>query len=262
MHNHIRIFHNFGLLLGIAILSAACATATSPDTRDPWESVNRSIYNFNDTVDRAVGRPVAQAYKDYVPVALQRGTANFFSNLDDVAVIINDILQFKFAQAVQDFARLIVNSIIGVYGLFDVATELDLPKHKEDFGQTLATWGVGDGPYMVLPFLGPSTLRDTASIPVDWKTDPVMYIDDINTRNGAVLLRLIDKRASYLEASRTMDKSGIDPYVFMRDAYYQYRANLIHDGNPPAEKIPQATKEDRQLEDELEKELQGGAPTK
>lgn len=261
MSNYVRLCDKLGILICLTALSAGCATVTASDERDPWESFNRSMYTFNDTLDRAIARPVAQAYKDYLPTAVQRGTSNFFSNLDDVGVVVNDILQFKLAQAVQDFARLMVNSILGVYGLFDVATQLDLPKHKEDFGQTLASWGVGDGPYMVLPFLGPSNVRDTLSIPVDWEMDPVMYIDDSARRWEAILLRVTDKRASYLEATRVMEKSGIDPYIFMRDAYFQYRTNLIYDGNPPAANIPKATKEDRQLEDELDKELQGGGST-
>jgi len=249
------------MLICLAALSAGCATVTSPDKRDPWETFNRSMYTFNDTLDRAIARPVAQAYKDYLPTAVQRGTSNFFHNIGDVVVVVNDILQLKLAQAVQDFARLMVNSILGVYGLFDVATQLDLPKHKEDFGQTLATWGVGDGPYLVLPFLGPSNVRDAISLPADWEVDPVLDINDSTRRWEASLLRIIDKRASYLEATRAMEKSGIDPYVFMRDAYFQYRINLIYDGNPPAADIPKATQEDRLLEDELEKELQGGGST-
>ena len=247
-----------GILLGLLALSSGCASVKSPDERDPLESFNRSMYQFNDAFDRSIARPVAETYHEYMPGFVQNGVTNFFSNLDDVLVVANDVLQLKLVQAVQDFARLIVNSVVGLLGFFDVDTHFGLPKHHEDFGQTLATWGVGNGPYIVLPFLGPSTLRDTVGIGADWQIDPVMQVDDTASRWGLIALRGLDKRVSLLEATKAMERSGIDPYVFMRDAYYQYRLNQIYDGNPPREQMPTTTKEDRKLEEDLEKELQGG----
>ncbi|MBI3562715.1 MAG: VacJ family lipoprotein [Gammaproteobacteria bacterium] len=252
MQNRFWLVNKLLVLITLLALSYGCASVKTPDQRDPLESFNRGVYQFNDVLDRNIARPVAQVYKNYVPGFVQSGVSNVFSNLDDVGVVVNDVLQLKLLQAVQDFTRLIVNSIVGIYGLFDVASELSLPKHHEDFGQTLAVWGVGDGPYLVLPFLGPSNVRDGVSLAADWKLDPVMYINDSESRWGAILLRLTDKRANLLEATKTMEKSGIDPYVFMRDAYFQYRTNLIYDGNPPREKIKNTTPEDRQLEDELD----------
>ena len=253
----INFLCKLSLLSVLLALGTGCATVKSPDERDPWESFNRSMYEFNDTFDRAIARPVAQAYKDYMPGFVRNGVTNVFSNLDDVIVVINDILQFKFEQAAMDFARLIVNSIVGIFGLFDVATHFGLPKHNEDFGQTLAAWGVGDGPYLVLPFLGPKNVRDTVGMVADWQIDPVLQVSDDEARWGLTLLRAIDTRTDLLEATNTMEKSGLDPYVFMRDAYFQFRLNRIHDGNPPREKLKEPSKEDRLLEQDLEKELQG-----
>lgn len=249
-----------GIICGLVALSSGCAGVKTPDERDPWESYNRSMYQFNDVVDRNVVRPVAETYHEYMPGFVQNGVTNFFSNLDDVLVVANDVLQLKLVQAVQDFARLIVNSVVGLFGLFDVATHFGLPKHHEDFGQTLATWGVGNGPYIVWPILGPSTIRDSVGTGVDWQIDPVMQVNDTSGRWGLIVLRGLDKRVSLLEATKAMERSGIDPYVFLRDAYYQFRLNQIYDGNPPRDKIPTTTKEDRKLEEDLEKELQGGTP--
>jgi phospholipid-binding lipoprotein MlaA len=241
-------------------LLCSCATVSAPDERDPWESFNRSVYAFNTDFDRSIGRPVAEAYRDYTPDTLQTGVSNFFSNLDDVLVILNDILQFKFKQAAQDLSRFAFNTTAGIFGLIDVSSHMDLPKHHEDFGQTLASWGVGSGPYLVLPFLGPSDVRDTTGLAADWQVDPVYTINDDAARWSAIILRAVDKRASVLELTKAMEKSGIDPYVFMRNGYLQYRENLIYDGNPPKPKIAPATKSDRELEDELEKELQLDTP--
>lgn len=234
---------------------SACATVTAPDEKDPWESFNRSIYEFNDTFDVYLARPIAEAYKEYIPNAVQTGTSNFFSNLDDVLVFLNDLLQFKFEQAAKDLSRFVYNSTFGLLGLIDVATYMDLPKNHEDFGQTLATWGVGDGPYLVLPFLGPSNVRDATGRVVHSFIDPVLDVTDDEARWSLIALRAIDTRASLLEATKLMEKSGIDPYVFLRNAYSQHRENLIYDGHPPQKTIVAPTQEDRDLENELELEL-------
>ena len=169
-------------------------------------------------------------------------------------------MQLKFEQAAQDLSRFVWNTTAGLFGLIDVATHMDLPKHNEDFGQTLATWGVGDGAYLVLPFLGPSNVRDTTGLVADWQIDPVLEIEDDETYWSLIALRAVDKRASLLEATRIMEKSGIDPYVFMRNAYFQLRENQIYDGNPPRETMQAPSGEDLKLEEELEKELQLDSP--
>lgn len=243
----------------LAIGVSGCAGVSGPgDERDPFESYNRAIYTFNDAVDRTVLRPVAETYQENVPQPVQTGVSNFFSNLDDAWVFVNDLLQFKFEQAISDLSRLIWNSTVGLFGLIDVATPMGLPKHNEDFGQTLATWGVGDGPYIVLPFLGPSTLRDTGGLVADFSYDPLIDIEDNETYWSLLALRVIDKRAELLSASRVMEQAAIDPYVFMRDAYLQHRRNLIYDGNPPRETpaMPPPSDADRELELELELELE------
>lgn len=255
MKSHIQLLKLL-LILPVAFL-ASCATVTAPDERDPWESYNRSIHTFNTTFDDAVARPVAEAYQFITPDPVETGISNVFDNLGEVSTIVNDLLQGKFSQAAQDLTRFVFNSTFGILGIFDVATHMDLPKNNEDFGQTLAVWGVGDGAYFVLPFLGPSTVRDTTGLIVDLQyLDPVIYTDDDEVRWGMIALRAIDTRASLLEATRIMEKSGIDPYVFQRNAYFQIRQNQIHDGNPPSQvQIKGPSQEDLDLENELEKEL-------
>lgn len=245
------------LILATSSLLSSCASVSAPDKRDPWESFNRSVFAFNQDFDRAIMRPVAKTYRNYTPDAVQTGVSNFFSNLDDVVVIVNDVLQFKFKQAAQDLGRLAFNTTIGVFGLFDVSTSMGFPKHDEDFGQTLATWGVGSGPYLMLPFLYSSSVRDATGLMADsYYLDPVYTITDTNARWSAIILRAVDTRASLLEATKLMEKSGIDPYVFMRNAYFQHRKSLIYDGHPPAPKIKPPTKSDLELEQELDKALQ------
>lgn len=220
-------------VLLIALFGSGCATMQSPDKRDPFEGFNRAAYAFNDDLDRAILKPLATGYQKVVPGSINNSITNFFSNLDDLVVLVNSLLQLKFEQSLSDLGRITVNTTIGLAGLLDVASEMDLPKHNEDFGQTLGYWGVGSGHYLVLPFLGPSTLRDGLALPVDWELDPVAYIDDDETYWGVVVLRAVDKRAGLLRASRILDTAALDPYTFMRDAYLQRRQNLVYDGNPP-----------------------------
>lgn len=228
-----------------------------PDERDPFESYNRAMYSFNDTVDQAVVRPVAQAYKDYLPNLMQTGISNFFDNIGDLNVMINNLLQFKIENAVSDFGRILWNSTVGIFGLIDVASHMGLQKHDEDFGQTFAVWGIPEGPYIVLPFLGPSTGRDTVGWVGDIYVDPLFAIEDNNTYWGLVALRFIDTRADLLSASRILEQAAIDPYIFVRDAYLQHRRNLIHDGNPPQDETMQFDPDaDADLELQLELEQQ------
>jgi phospholipid-binding lipoprotein MlaA len=214
-----------------ALLLGGCAT--NGDPRDPLEPLNRGIYQFNDAVDRGIMKPVAKGYKAVLPQPVRTGVGNFFSNLDDVVVLLNDLLQFKFGQAASDFSRLVWNTSVGILGLIDVATPMDLPKHNEDFGQTLGRWGVGNGPYLVLPLLGPSNLRDTVGLVVDYRVDPVYQQDDMADRNTAIVLRAIHKRSVLLGAEDVVREGALDPYSFVRDAYLDRRRNLIYDGKPP-----------------------------
>ncbi len=221
------------ILLSFALLGCA----TNGDPRDPLEPLNRGIYKFNDEVDKAVLKPVATGYKKAMPHPVQTAVGNFFSNLDDVLVLLNDLLQFKPDQSASDFSRLVWNSSVGIAGLIDVATPMDLPKHNEDFGQTLGYWGVGNGPYLVLPLLGPSTLRDTIGIVVDSHFDPVTQHKPVPERNSAIAIHTVDTRSRLLDAEGILDEAAIDRYVFLRDAYLQRRRGLVYDGNPPREKF-------------------------
>lgn len=217
----------------LALLSVGCATGPQANPRDPLEPMNRSVAKFNDALDSNVIKPVATSYRDNIPQFLQTGVSNFFRNLSDVFSTLNNGLQLKGRDTAESFMRVTVNTVFGIYGLFDVATEIGLNRHPEDFGQTLGYWGVPDGPYLVLPVLGPSTLRDTSALPLDFALDPVRNHDVVNERNVASTLRIVDKRASLLQATNMLSGAAIDPYSFTRDSYLQYRRNQVFDGNPP-----------------------------
>ncbi len=224
----------FVCLLLLTLFATGCTTLEGPrDPRDPFEGYNRAMYDFNSDFDKALFRPVAEAYDEYVPKPVNTGISNFFSNLDDVLVLLNDLLQLKFEQALSDLSRLTWNSTVGLFGLIDVATPMGLPKHNEDFGQTLGYWGVGSGPYLVLPFLGPSSVRDGTGLLADWQVDPVMQVENPDERWGLVITDAVDTRAGLLRASNILETAALDPYVFMRDAYLQRRQSLVYDGNPP-----------------------------
>lgn len=219
-------------VLALTSLLSGCA---HQNARDPLEPLNRGIYAFNDAIDNAVMKPVATGYRAVLPQFVRTGVSNFFSNLDDVTVVVNGILQLKIPQALSDTGRFLINTTIGVLGLIDVATHLGLEKHNEDFGQTLGYWGVGNGPYLVLPFFGPSTFRDGVGRWVDSKTDPVRWEDHIRTRNQFLVLRVVNTRANLLDSEKVLDAAAIDRYAFLRDAYLQRRRSLVYDGNPPPE---------------------------
>ena len=248
------LFKKLILISSLLLLSACASVPGGPTEGDPFESYNRAMFSFNDGLDEYILRPVAEGYDAVLPSPVKTGVSNFFSNLGDIFVILNDILQFKFKQAIEDTSRFFFNSTIGLYGLIDVSTEFGLPKHNEDFGQTLATWGVADGPYFVLPFFGPRTMRGTAGFVVESTYDPVYKIEDNDAMWGTVALRAVDDRYKLLRASRIVDQAAIDKYSFVRDAYLQHRKNLIYDGNPPEEDIllpPPSDAEDLDLEEEL-----------
>jgi phospholipid-binding lipoprotein MlaA len=208
---------------------AGSIQAQEAQNPDPWEGFNRSVYTFNDTMDRYFMRPVAKGYRAVTPDPVEDGLGNAFNNLLEVRNIVNDILQWKWGQAANDTGRFLVNSTVGIVGLFDVAQHIGLPENDggEDFGQTLAVWGVGSGPYVVLPFLGPSTLRDGLGLPIDNQMDLIGYIDHVPTRNTTWAVSLVDTRAGLLEAEELI--SG-DRYTFLRDAYLQRREYVINDG--------------------------------
>ena len=213
------------------LLLGGCASTGNP--RDPLEPINRGIYHFNDGVDHLLIKPAAEVYSGVLPQFVRTGVSNFFSNIGDVIVALNNLLQGKFLQAVSDVGRIAVNTTAGLLGVIDVATEIGLEKHNEDFGQTLGYWGIGDGPYLVLPFFGPSNLRDTVGFVVDFKTDPITYVDPARDRNILWSARTINRRSELLETSKILETAALDPYEFVRDAYLQRRRNLVYDGNPP-----------------------------
>ncbi len=194
---------------------------------DPWESFNRKIFAFNDAADRYVLLPLTRAYRWVTPDPVERGIGNMFSNLKEVRTVANDLLQFKFGQAASDTGRFVVNSTVGLLGFFDVASPLGLEKHSEDFGQTLGYWGVGAGPYLVVPILGPYTLRDGVGAFPDNSVDYISNLEHVRTRNQLMALRVIDTRAELIKAEELI--SG-DRYTFIRDAYLQRREYLVKDG--------------------------------
>ncbi len=220
------------LLLPLIVLGG-CAT-NSP--RDPLEPMNRAIYSFNDGVDTALIQPVAKGYRAVLPMFVRTGVSNVFANINDVLIALNNLLQGKLVNAVSDVARVLINTTIGVAGFFDVATHFGLEKHNEDFGQTLGYWGVGDGPYLVLPILGPSNLRDTVARFVDYRTDPITYVRSMRLRNSLWGTRALSQRADLLDTSKILEVAALDPYEFLRDAYLQRRRSLVYDGAPPREK--------------------------
>src|SRR3989344_5960320 len=202
--------------------------------RDPLECFNRAMYTFNDKFARYLPKPVAKGYRAITPKPVSKSISNFFGNLHDPGIMLNNLLQGKPGQAASDLGRFLVNSTLGIAGLFDVATNMGLEKHNEDFGQTLAKWGVGDGPYLVLPFFGPGSLRDSAAMPADWETYPPHHMDEQSTRHKLLALEIVDKRAQFLDTGDILEQAaGQDPYIFVREAYRQRRINQIYDGNPP-----------------------------
>lgn len=221
-----------GLLLGVAALSSACTTMRAPSETDPLEGLNRSVDSFNQVVDKAVVKPLAQGYDRVTAPEVKLVIGNFFSNLDDISVAFNNLLQGKPKAAGSDITRFALNTTIGIVGLADVATELGFQKNDEDFGQTLGVWGVGSGPYLVLPLLGPSTFRDAPARFVDAPLDPLYHYDDVRVRNSLLVVNVVNTRARLLPATDLVERVALDQYAFVRDAYLKRRASLIRDGAP------------------------------
>jgi phospholipid-binding lipoprotein MlaA len=212
------------VLLALQLLATGCATVSvGANPRDPWEGYNRQVWRFNEAVDEAVLLPVARGYRAVVPEPVRTGVSNFFGNLSDVWSLVNNVLQFKPRESAETLARVGLNSTVGLFGLIDVASGVNLQRHREDFGQTLGYWGLPSGPYLVLPLLGPSTLRDTAALPVDWKGDLVGTVSDTPTRSVLTGTRLVNLRASVLDAGRLLNDAALDKYSFVRDAHLQRR---------------------------------------
>jgi len=225
----------FGILM-MALLLGGCATTDGADPRDPFEGFNRGVYRFNEVVDEAVARPVATAYRDVVHSEIRDRVRNFFANIGDVFIGANNVLQGKFFEGFEDFARVTFNSTLGLFGIHDVASEMGIEKHNEDFGQTFGRWGIGEGPYLVLPILGSSSVRDGVGTALDYYTDPLGEVHSVRLRNSLGLLRLVGVRADLLEASRILEQAALDKYVFQRDAYFQRRRSLVYDGRAPRER--------------------------
>ena len=217
------------LLLGLQ----GCATVTHPDARDPLESFNRSMFGFNEALDAAVIKPVATGYKAVTPNWFRKGVGNFFNNLQDMWSAVNNGLQGRGQDFGDSVGRVMVNSTIGLLGVFDVASDLNIERHTADFGLTLGRWGVPPGPYVVLPVMGPFTLREVAALPVDVSGMPVYNIGDQDTRTWLPIVDLVDLRAKYLGASDVLEGAALDSYSFRRDAYFQRQRNIQFDGNPP-----------------------------
>lgn len=221
----------------VCALLAGCASAP-PDyvtqTKDPWEKLNRVTFAFNQKLDLGVARPVAKTYVRAIPAPARNGVHNFFNNLGEPVTIVNDALQAKGGQTLKDLGRFLINSTFGLLGWFDVARHVGLPDHEEDLGQTLAHWGVPSGPYLVLPVLGPSTLRDAGGTYADYYVNPLTNNMQARYRNAGTVVNGIDTRTGLLSLDSTLDQA-FDPYTFLRDAYIQHRRFEIYDGNPPVE---------------------------
>jgi len=219
-----------GGLLALAGIGNAFA---EENPHDPYEGFNRSMFAVHEVIDKYAAKPVAQVYDNTVPLPVKAGVGNFFGNVGELWVGVNSALQGKFSDAGVDLGRLLINSTVGIFGLFDVASELGLERHDEDFGQTMAVWGAGSGGYLFWPVIGSRTVRDTLGWGVDIMGDPVGYVDSIPVRNSLRGLRIVDIRASLLPADKVVEEAALDKYAYIRDAYLQRRRNQIFDGRPP-----------------------------
>lgn len=217
----------------VGALAGCAATPANPD--DPLEGYNRAMFSFNEGLDKAVIKPAAEGYRAVLPTPVRTGVSNFFGNIGDVWIGCNNILQGKLEDGVSDFTRVVMNSTFGVLGLFDVASALGVEKHDEDFGQTLAVWGVGDGPFVVLPFFGGRTTRDAVALPADYAAEGAIALSDPGARNATTVVHVVNTRANNLGIERTLEEGTLDKYAYARDFYLQQRRYKVYDGHPPRE---------------------------
>ncbi|MGX5174478.1 MlaA family lipoprotein [Aliikangiella sp. IMCC44653] len=218
----------------VAIIGLSGCASQSSHQQDPWEGWNRGVYQFNKVVDDNIARPATVGYKAITPDFIEAGVTNVFANLADIPTMFNNLLQGKLGDSISDLGRVVVNTTVGIGGLWDPASEMGLLKHDEDFGQTLGKWGVPSGPYVMLPFMGPSTLRDTFAYPVNSQMDIMGVVDHVPTRNQLKLLELLDRRSSLMKFEDQL-KDAMDEYAFVRDVYLQNRRYKVLDGNIPFE---------------------------
>jgi phospholipid-binding lipoprotein MlaA len=217
-----------------AVLAAAASAQTTPsEQRDPLQRFNRAMFDFNQALDAHMLVPVARGYVRVLPQPVRAGATSFFANLGDGWSGVNALLQGKVAQAGDNLARFGLNSTFGILGLIDIASEANIERHPEDFGQTLARWGVKSGPYVVLPVWGPTTLRDAIVLPIERRGDPVRSITSDTAQTLVTGLRIVDTRANYLRAGELLDEIALDKYIFVRDGFLQRRNNEVWDGSPP-----------------------------
>jgi len=226
------------LLLAVVLALGGCATTEARNPRDPWEPFNRHVYNFNEGLDNILLKPVATLYREKVPPLVRTGVANFFGNASDAWSAVNSLLQGRLPDFEENLARFHVNTMFGVLGIFDVASDLNIERHREDFGQTLGRWGMPAGPFLMLPFFGPSTLRDTAALPVDRYYDVIRLIPGDVLRDMTYVVNAVDKRANLLRVSSVLEEAALDRYSFTRDAYLQRRRAEIFDRGGDTQDVP------------------------
>lgn len=224
---------SFSLAIAAAGLLAGCASSGNP--KDPIEGFNRAMFAFNEGLDSTIVKPVATGYDAVLPSPVRTGVTNFFGNIADLLIGVNNLLQGKGSEAMSDIGRVVINSTVGLLGIFDIASEAGLEKHNEDFGQTFGRWGVGSGAYVVIPVFGPRTARDTAGLILDVAADPLTQLNPNADRNVLRVLRAVNDRANLLPADKVVEEAALDKYSYIRDAYLQRRRNLIYDGNAPRE---------------------------
>ncbi len=224
---------SFTLAIAAAGLLAGCASSGNP--KDPIEGFNRAMFAFNEGLDSMIVKPVATGYEAVLPSPVRTGVTNFFGNIADLLIGVNNLLQGKGSEALSDLGRVVINSTIGILGTFDIASDIGLEKHNEDFGQTFGRWGVGSGAFVVIPVFGPNTARDTVGLVLDVMADPVAQVSPNADRNVLLVLRAVNARANLLPADKVVEEAALDKYSYVRDAFLQRRRNLIHDGNAPRE---------------------------
>ncbi|WBY03516.1 VacJ family lipoprotein [Ramlibacter tataouinensis] len=240
-----------GAVLAALLALQGCATGPRTSPHDPFEPFNREVSKFNEGVDSVVLKPTATFYRENVPPLVRTGVSNFFGNLGDAWSAVNSLLQLKFGDAAENTMRFSVNTVFGLGGLLDIASDANIERHREDFGKTLGHWGVPAGPYVVLPLLGPSTLRDTLALPLDYRGDLVRQFEGAGERNSLYVLRAVDVRSNLLRVGDVLESAALDKYSFTRDAYLQRRRSLIEAGRPGRGNAG---------DDDYEYEEEGGAP--